>query len=467
MKYFVTYLKLFIMVFPCLVYTKEISTIRLNLNEAENLGIQNSPEIRLISSQQRIKDLLVNENWRNYFPTATVRWDRNSSVIENSADSRNQRFTLNVEQVVFDGGRRSLALDAALADLALSKYDFKINLNQLKYKIRSSFFDILSSKAQYATLQKSLIRQKEQLYFAQKELELGEASQINVLELENRVNEIELQEKSSKIDLNTKIQEFKILLRVNTDLNLDIKGDLMKDTGFSHKPLEIDNLLGISKTQRVEYDKSKAEYLQAKSQYDYAQSFYVPTVSVGGFHGYRGEEYPPREREWGLNFRVSMLLGPNSVQDSSNYISRNQDTDRSLSSSTSLGIYDNLQYKREIVSTGINAYQTKLKLKQLDDIISTEVKKALANYKNSWEAMLQADSNIELFEKRIHIKETQVKLGEAPRTELAETEIRYLEAKNAQIKARLRYMSSIAELELSIGLSLDQLDLIKFNRDSK
>ena len=63
--------------------------------------------------------------------------------------------------------------------------------------------------------------------------------------------------------------------------------------------------------------------------------------------------------------------------------------------------------------------------------------------------------------KRIKIKEHQVKLGEARRTELAENEIRFLEAKNAQIAAKVRYMTSIAELEISTGLSLDSLKLLE------
>lgn len=42
--------------------------IILDIGSAEKLGVENSPEIRLISSQQQIKRLLLNENWRAIFP---------------------------------------------------------------------------------------------------------------------------------------------------------------------------------------------------------------------------------------------------------------------------------------------------------------------------------------------------------------------------------------------------------------
>lgn len=441
---------------------EEPSTLYLDLEKAEDIGIENSPELKMIGSQQKIKKLLVNENWRQYFPTASIRWDRSSSIIENTADSRNQRFTLNVDQVVYDGGRRSLALDASLGELALAKYDVKIALNKLRFKIRTLFFSILSKKSQLITLERSIKRQSDQLFYANRELQLGETTKIKVLELENRLNEIILQEKTARIDYESQIQEFKILLRLKSSSEIKLIGNILGDVNYNYRNFDGENLINLASNFRVEFDKARAEHLQTQSKYKYAQTFYIPTVSVGGFHGYRGDEYPPREREYGFNFRVSMLLGPNSLQDTGNYTSRNENNDRFLTSSTTLGIYDNLQYQREIVTSGNAAYQAKVNLNQIGDIIASEVKKSLNSYRVSWDAMKQADENVILFEKRIQIKEEQVRLGEAPRTELAETEIRYLEAKNAQIASRLRFMSSIAELELATGLSLDQLGLIKF-----
>lgn len=440
----------------------DTSILYLDLEKAENIGIENSPELKMISSQQKIKKLIVNENWRQYFPTASIRWDRSSSIIENTADSRNQRFTLNLDQVIYDGGRRSLALDASLGELALAKYDVKIALNKLRFKIRTLFFSILSKKSQLLTLERSIKRQSDQLYFANRELNLGETTKIKVLELENRLNEIILQEKTAKIEYESQIQEFKILLRLKSNSIIKLIGNILGDVDYNYRNFDEENLINMASNFRIEIDKAKAEHLQTQSKYKYAQTFYIPTVSVGGFHGYRGDEYPPREREYGFNFKVSMLLGPNSLQDTGNFTSRNENNDRFLTSSTTLGIYDNLQYQREIVTSGNAAYQAKVNLNQIGDIIASEVKKSLNSYRVSWDAMKQADENVSLFEKRIQIKEEQVRLGEAPRTELAETEIRYLEAKNAQIASRLRFMSSIAELELATGLSLDQLGLIKF-----
>lgn len=435
--------------------------VSLDLSDAEKLGIENSPQIKVIGYQQQVKNLLVTENWRNYFPTVTVRWDRNSNIIQSADDTRNNRLSVNVDQVVYDGGRRALSLLTVLSDVALQKYDLRLALNDLRFKIRTSYFNLLSRKAQMKVYEFSKKRQNEQLYFATNELRLGETTEVQTLEVENRLNEIIVLEKNSQIAYSNQMEDFKILLRLPSDTQVDLKGDILKTVNLKFEEMEELELIEYAYKYRVEFDRAKAQEMQTSAQHEYAKAYWIPNVSIGGFSALRDQDYPPRQQEWGVNFKVSMLLGANTFSDTGNYTSRNDDTDKSYNSSTAMSFVDQLPYKRQIVSSGIAAYQAKLSRKQLDDIIKNEVKKALANYKASWAAMKQAEGNVTLFEKRIKIKEQQVRLGEARRTELAENEIRYLEAKNAEIAAIVRYMTSISELELSTGLSLDSLKLLE------
>ena len=92
--------------------------------------------------------------------------------------------------------------------------------------------------------------------------------------------------------------------------------------------------------------------------------------------------------------------------------------------------------------------------------IKIQVEESLADYQNSWQALELADENINLFDQRIQISELQLELGDITRTDFAETEIRYLEAKTAQIEARLRYLRSVMELELALGIEIDSLGLV-------
>ncbi len=290
--------------------------IILDIGSAERLGVENSPEIRLISSQQQIKRLLLNENWRAYFPTATVRWDRSHNIVSNTDDSRNQRLSLNVDQVVFDGGRRSLALDAAMSDLALAKYDLRLALNELRFKIRSKFYEVLSRKSAIEVYERSIDRQKQQLELGKKELELGESTVIRILEVENRLNEIKMQHENARMEYNNLLEDFKILLRLQANSELELKGDLLNSVKYNFIQFEEINLISLARKYRVDFDRAKAKELQTESQHRYAKSFYIPTVSLGGFYGYSGADYPPRQPEWGLNFRISMLMGPNQITDS-------------------------------------------------------------------------------------------------------------------------------------------------------
>lgn len=463
-------LHLHLLLVICLLLTlkaEPTNTVSLSLRKAEDVAVENSPDLRILRSQQKIKGFIVNENWRTYFPSASVSWFRNSNIIENESDNRSQRLSLNLDQVIYDGGRRKLALSAAMIDLDLSKYDLLISINSLRYKTRNSYYNILSLMATLDILQNSIDRQSEQLKFSTKELNLGETTEIQTIQIENRLNEIELQNKQTKIALNTSIEEYKVLLRLPSEIRINLVDKILSSSDYIFKDIPESDLVNIALKSRIEFDRTKAAELQTAAEYEIAKSYYVPTLSIGGYYASTGDRYPPREREFGFNFKMNMFLGPNSIQDSSNYISRKEDTNRSLTSSTTIGIYDNLQYKRNIAQSGIDAEQAKISRKQLNDIIRIEVKKAYENYKLSWDSMVLADQNAEVFEKRLFIKKKQVELGEARRIDLAETEIFYLEAQNAKINARVRFLISISDLELAVGASLDSLRLVNRKKNEE
>lgn len=451
----------YIMIIPISIILPQAGEkLYLDVRKSEDVAIENSPELKLLGSQQRIKGLIVNENWRNYFPTASVSWFRNSNVVENESDSRSQRVSLNLDQVIYDGGRRKLALQAAMHDLDLSKYDLLLSINDLKFKTRNAYYTILSNKAQLELQERSIERQKEQLKFAQRELKLGDTTEVQVLQISNRLNEIQLQHKRTEIAYSTGLEEFKILLRLPSSSEVNLKDRIEDGYDFQFKTISEKDLVDLAFRSRVEFDRTKAAELQALSEHEIAKSYYIPTFSVGSYYASAGDRYEPRQREYGFNFKMSMALGANTVQDTSNYISRNQDTDRALTSSTTVGIYDNLQYKRKIAQSGIAAEQAKITRRQLDDIIRIEVHKALHNYNVTWESMLLADENADSFDKRLKIKQRQVEIGEVRRVDLAETEIFYLEAQKAKINTRVQFLLSVSQLEMAVGASLDSLNLI-------
>ena len=436
-------------------------TLLLDVKQAEAVGIHNDPTLKVIRYQRVLRGLVVDESWREYLSTASVSWDRSKAIVDNEDDSRSQSIRLNVDQVVYDGGRRGLALDAAKSDLALSRYDYRLAVTDLKFRIRQAFYSILSSRARLNSLQRSRERQERQLEFAERELELGETTQVEVLEIRNRTNEIILQEKTAQIEYKNAVEEFKLLLRLESNVRLRLKGDILTSVVYRHRAFRNEAMISRGFAERVEFPRTKAQALQATAEHKIAKSYYIPQISVGGFYGFTGDRYPPREKEWGVNFRISMLLGPNTFSDSSNYTSRSDGRDRSVSSGTSLNIVDRLDYKRSIVETGISATEAKINLNQLPEQIRIEIMRALDTYRESWQAMQLADENIGVFEKRLEINELQLELGDIRRVDLAETEIRYLEAKNAQIEARVRYLISVAQLELAVGLQLDELKLVE------
>ena len=61
-----------------------------------------------------------------------------------------------------------------------------------------------------------------QLLFVSKELELGEATKLNKLEIETKVNEIELNLKQSEENYQTELKNFKIMLKLDWQTPVDV-----------------------------------------------------------------------------------------------------------------------------------------------------------------------------------------------------------------------------------------------------
>src|SRR5512145_1764186 len=115
----------------------------LNIDRAVGIAIENSFELKEIMAREEIYSLSIDESFRQYFPSVTFSYMQTEEVRIREADSRQSKFTVNTEFLVYDGGKRGLNYDVAKLNALLASNDYRIALNKLVMDVRSAYLNLL------------------------------------------------------------------------------------------------------------------------------------------------------------------------------------------------------------------------------------------------------------------------------------------------------------------------------------
>lgn len=208
------------------------STLVLDIERAVGMAVSNSFELKEIMAREEVYDLVIDENFREYFPSVTFSYMQTDEVRIRAADSRQAKISVNGEFVLLDGGRRSLNYNVAKLNALVAGNDYRIALGRLIVQVRTAFLNLLRLKDSITIYRMTLDMGNMQLGFIRRECELGDATRLAVMEIEARISEIELSLKEAIDSYESDLKQFKLLLRIDWRIPVLIQGDLNSDFIF-------------------------------------------------------------------------------------------------------------------------------------------------------------------------------------------------------------------------------------------
>jgi len=435
----------------------------LNLETSIAIAMNNNFELRAIKAQREVYDLTIIERLRDYFPTLSLSYLQTEESVKRDADTRQHRVSADAEMVLFDGGKRSLSYDVAKLRAILARNDYRLAVNTLVTEIRSAYFNILQLRDSIAIHEKTLEYGNMQLQFISKELELGEATRFDRMEIEAKVKEVELNLEKAKDDYTLVLNRFKIMLKIDWRQVIEVTGDIEKD--FIIQPIDesynIDMLTALAVKNRKEIESSRVDLAIKKRTYLINKLYYFPKFSVGLNYSLSDDTFMPREKGWGINFKVTAALWGNTGSLSSGYNEDNNKNSRTLSNSSSIAILNDLPYKRNIVESKIELNRSREKRKDTEQQISIEVTSAYTALKNSWTMIEIAKKQLELYDAQLVIERLKANMGESRRYDLMKKEIERGEAAIAYLQSLVRYLTTASTLETALGVDVGFLKLSK------
>jgi len=430
----------------------EDKILELDINRSVGIAISNSFELKEIMAREDVYSLVIDESFREYFPSVTFTYMQTDEVRIRETDSRESRLSVNTEFLVYDGGKRSLNYDIAKLNALVATNDYRIALNRLIMDVRTAYLNLLNLKDTITIYRMTLDMGNMQLEFIRREYELGDATKLAVMEIEAKIKEVELSLKEAIDGYESSLKQFKLLLRIDWRIPVEITGDVNRDFVFI-PPGKIDEneMISLAVRKRKEIESSRVKSEISRKNMEIAESYYIPNVSMGLNYSLSGEEFPPREKGWGINVKLSTGIFGNTAGGGTGYTESGNENSRAFSRDASVNVMDNMQYKRIIAESRIDSAKSDDEQKVTEESIAVEVVNTCQGMKNAWEMIEISGRRVELYNSQLEIEKLKADMGESRRYDLVEKEIEWSKAAVALLDAKIKYLVSISALEIATG----------------
>lgn len=427
----------------------------LDYRSSIEIGVANSFDLKEIKSRESVYDLKIYESLREYFPSLTFSYLRTEETRLREQDDRQSRLTVESEFPVYDGWRRGLNYDVAKLNSLLARNDYRIALNKLLVSVRSEYLNLLKLREAVSINRQTYERGVMQLTFIQKEYELGDATKLAVMEIEAKVREVELSVHKAMNDYESAVKRFKLLLRINRQVPVDIKGDIDRD--FIFVPVEgmvDEELISIAIKNRKEIESSEAQYEISRINNLINEQYYLPKITLGFNYSLEGEEFPPRDKGWGVNLKMTSRVFGNTLSAGTGYNEGGNGNSRARSQNASADILNDMPHKRSIIESRIEVARAADETSVTRDTIAVDVSVYCSAMRDSWQMIGIAANRLELYDSQLEIEKLKANMGESRRYDLMEKEIDRRDAAIALLDSKIKYLTSASDLEISLGMDV-------------
>lgn len=446
------------------VYGEEPNSLIMDLQVAEDLAQINSIDLQLQGSERNLTQANILEKWRAFLPQLRVSYLNNEQVRIRDFDTRSHQMRVDVTQPIYDGGRMSLAYDLSKLDVSLLGYKYRQLRNKVILDTRSNFFRLLQGFHTVQSRERSAERAELQAKVSKKEFEVGTLTKIDYLDVVSKYKQIVTSLIKERRDLETLELTFKQGLRLSPGLELLIDKETLHKLTFLEINKKFEDLFAIAMANRPEVEQRRVDMMRLRKEYEIAEAYFYPRVSLTGNYNLSGDRFFPHENGWGIGLIVTSNLLGNVVRETPRSNVAANGYNQGYSTDTSVGVFEDIAYRRQKIEAGMNLKRGIFERDRLPDQLAIEVKNALISAQHNYEIFKIAEEAEKVLSERIQIQTAKVRLGQLKRVDLMLAEIEYLGVAQNYIKAKADYLISIGVLENTMGVKTDFLGLINYSR---
>ncbi|MDR2965858.1 MAG: TolC family protein [Treponema sp.] len=425
----------------------------LTFAEASDLAILNSTDLR----HSRASLALLEESWRwglrAYFPRLSIVASENDRLQQLGPDSFIKNYGINLDQLLFDGGRTRMSRNLEKMELNLSSSRLDRMASEIGETAISVYRNVLSSRSILEIRKAALVVLEEQRRILNEEVNLGLALGIDLASADINLADAKLGIYSLELDLIEMEKQFAEILGLEYLPALTEKVDI---TRFIVLP-EVMLAAAYARENNPDLVEARYSITRRQTELKYVSNSWIPTMRLTGNFGVSGQHYPLTRYNWsvGINIEFTSPWIQNRIGFQAGWEPPYDKTAMLQNSLTPL--------PDPASSIGKNQAKLALELEQENYALVYErigriAANAIEKYTFADQRRGLALQAVELGAERCRVEEVRLNLGHITRIKLMETLIEQTQREITAIEAATALLEAERELERFLDLRPGKLE---------
>jgi len=444
----------------CLLFSNVLHAAdTLTFAQAANLAVAYSADLRHSRASQKLLEGAWKWGRRSYFPQMNITVSENDRLQQMGVDSFIKNYGLNVDQLLFDGGRLLMSRKMERMELDLSSVKLDRMANEVAEAAIAAYRSVLSSRAILEIKKSALTVLEEQLKIMHEEVRLGLTLPVDLASANISLAETKIDINSLTLDLAEMEKQFAELLGLENLPILIEKVDINRSINLP----DVSSISALAKEQNPNLKEARHSIAKKKMELKYASRTWIPTLKLNGNLGLTGQHYPLTHYNWSVGITVDFIhpwFKNSFVMQTGWEPAAPGLNDRSamLQNSFTPAPDPAAGFNKKQFALALSLEQENLNIfvTRLGRITSNALEKcALAEQKR-----LLSLERVSLGDERCHIEEIRLGLGQITRLELMEKLIEQTQREIAVVEAATALLEAERELERFLDLQPGELEIL-------
>jgi outer membrane protein TolC len=438
----------------------------LTFAQAANLAVAYSADLKHSRASQKLLEGAWKLGRRAYLPQLNITISENDRLQQLGEDSFVKNYGVNVDQLLFDGGRLLISRKMERMELDLSSVKLDRMTNETAEAAIAAYRNVLSSRAILKIKKSALAVLEEQLKILNEEVSLGLALPIDLASADISLAGVKLDINSLAIDLAEMEKQFAELLGLEVLPVLIEKVDIYRSIKLPDIPAASD----LAKKQNPGLNEARHSKKKKKMELKYVSKAWIPTLKFNGNYAITGRQYPLTKHNWSVGISVDFThpwFQNRFVMQTGWEPVASELYDRSAILQNSFTPIPDpaagLNKKQAALTLAFEQENYNTLLERLERITSNVLEKCVLAEQKRLLSLESASLGIE----RCHIEEIRLGLGQITRLDLMEVLLEQTQKEIAVIEAAIALLEAERELERFLDLRPGELEVFVINNSKQ
>jgi outer membrane protein TolC len=425
----------------------------LTFLEAGEMAAAASVDLWNSELQQSLQESTWKWGARSYFPQVSFSVQENDRVMLNAADSFQKNYSVQIEQLLFDGGKLIKSRRMEKSKLLFQRDSLKSGRNDIIENAIAVYRQVLQARYALEIQKNNFAALEKQKNILLMETELGLALPSDIIAAEITVAESQLEIFQIEIEIAETEKQFAELLGLEELPPLAETIDVRKKFRYPSVSRVISEVMG----RNPELQTARLSLKQKEEESKLASFSWIPTLSGNGTFSLAGDRYPLSQFQWSVGFSISFDT-PFLANDVRGSYGREDRTGRTALLSDSAKLLPSPQASLAPKAAKLALLYEQKKLNTMISQLPRTAEQVLEKIKliaKKKELTVQTE---ELSLQKIHVAELRHSLGQLTRLEMMEMENEYAQSRLASVEAAIEELSAIRELEKMMALNPGELE---------